>query len=294
LRKQIEREDSELVKVFRKNATGFRKGSGADSKNNSNTIIGAVAGDLIGSVFEWKNIKTTVFNMFNPQCDFTDDTVLTIAVADSILNNKDFANTIWEYGRRYRGRGYGGNFRKWLQQENLKPYESYGNGSAMRVSAVGFAFENIETVLDIAKQTAEVTHNHPEGIKGAQATATAIFLARQGKSKQEIRDYISSAFKYNLDFTLDEIRPTYKFDVTCQGSVPHAIAAFLESTNYESAIRLAISIGGDSDTIACITGGIASAYYKEIPKGMIDFVVEKLPAEFIDIMNKFDEKYNKK
>ncbi len=263
-------------------------------KSNSNTIIGAVIGDVIGSVFEWNNIKTTDFDLFNPKCDFTDDTVLTIAVADCILNKKDFAKTIWEYGRKYRGRGYGGSFRKWLKEDKPKPYGSFGNGSAMRASAVGFAFEDIETVLEVAKQSAEVTHNHPEGIKGAQATATAIFLARQGKSKQDIKDYITQTFDYNLDFTLDEIRPTYKFDVTCQGSVPQAIVAFLESSDFESAIRLAISIGGDSDTIACITGGIASAFYKQIPTEIMDFVVDKLPSEYIEIMNKFDEKYDRK
>lgn len=263
-------------------------------KSNSNTIIGAVIGDVIGSVFEWNNIKTTDFDLFNPKCDFTDDTVLTIAVADCILNKKDFAKTIWEYGRKYRGRGYGGSFRKWLKEDKPKPYGSFGNGSAMRASAVGFAFEDIETVLEVAKQSAEVTHNHPEGIKGAQATATSIFLARQGKSKQEIKDYITQTLDYNLDFTLDEIRPTYKFDVTCQGSVPQAIVAFLESSDFESAIRLAISIGGDSDTIACITGGIASAFYKQIPTEIMDFVVDKLPSEYIEIMNKFDEKYDRK
>ena len=263
-------------------------------KSNSNTIIGAVIGDVIGSVFEWNNIKTTNFDLFNPKCDFTDDTVLTIAVADCILNKKDFAKTIWEYGRKYRGRGYGGSFRNWLQEDNLKPYGSFGNGSAMRASAVGFSFNDIETVMEVAKQSAKVTHNHPEGIKGAQATATAIFLARQGKSKQAIKDYITQSFDYNLDFTLDEIRPTYKFDVTCQGSVPQAIVAFLESSDFESAIRLAISIGGDSDTIACITGGIASAYYKQIPTEIMDFVVDKLPSEYIEIMNKFDEKYDRK
>lgn len=256
---------------------------------NSNTIIGAVIGDIIGSVYEWNNIKTTKFNLYSSKCKFTDDTVLTIAITDSILNNKDFSQTILEYGRNYRGRGYGGNFRNWLKSNNPKPYGSYGNGSAMRVSAVGFAFNDIDKVLDVAKQTAEVTHNHPEGIKGAQATAAAIFLARKEKSKQEIKDYISSTFEYNLDFTLDEIRPTYEFDVSCQGSVPQAIVAFLESSDFESAIRLAISIGGDSDTIACITGGIASAFYKNIPTEIIEFVKEILPNEFIEIMNRFDK-----
>lgn len=262
--------------------------------SNSNTIIGAVIGDVIGSVFEWNNIKKTDFDLFNPKCDFTDDTVLTIAVADCILNKKDFAKTIWEYGRKYRGRGYGGSFRNWLQEDDLKPYGSFGNGSAMRASAVGFAYNDIETIMEVAKQSAEVTHNHPEGIKGAQATATSIFLSRQGKSKQEIKDYITQTFDYNLDFTLDEIRPTYKFDVTCQGSVPQAIVAFLESSDFENAIRLAISIGGDSDTIACITGGIASAFYKQIPTEIMNFVVDKLPNEYIEIMNKFDEQYDRK
>lgn len=262
--------------------------------SNSNTIIGAVIGDVIGSVFEWNNIKTTQFDLFNPKCDFTDDTVLTIAVADCILNQKDFSKTIWEYARKYPGRGYGGSFRNWLQNDNLKPYGSFGNGSAMRASAVGFAFDDIETVLNVAKQSAEVTHNHPEGIKGAQATAAALFLARQGKSKHEIKTYIASRFHYDLGFTLDQIRPTYQFDVTCQGSVPQAIVAFLESSDFENAIRLSISIGGDSDTIACITGGIASAFYKEIPKEILNFVVDNLPSEFIEIMNKFDEHYARK
>lgn len=261
--------------------------------SNSNTIIGAVIGDVIGSVYEWNNVKTTDFDLFHHNCRFTDDTVLTIAVADSILNKKDFAKSIWEYGRKYRGRGYGGRFRNWLKTSEMEPYESFGNGSAMRASAVGFAFSDMETVLDVAKQSAEVTHNHPEGIKGAQAVASAIFLARHGKSKQEMKEYINSTFNYDLDFTLDEIRPTYNFDVTCQGSVPQAIVAFLESSDFENAIRLAISIGGDSDTIACITGGIASAYYKEIPKMLHEFVASKLTNEFIEIMNQFDEKFNK-
>jgi ADP-ribosylglycohydrolase len=292
LREHFQGDDLEIATTIAHTLTDYKKMF--QVKNNSNTIIGAVIGDVIGSVFEWNNIKTTDFDLFNPKCDFTDDTVLTIAVADCILNKKDFAKTIWEYGRKYRGRGYGGSFRNWLQEDNLKPYGSFGNGSAMRASAVGFAFNDIETVLEVAKQSAEVTHNHSEGIKGAQATATAIFLARQGKSKQEIKDYITQTFDYNLDFTLDEIRPTYKFDVTCQGSVPQAIVAFLESIDFENAIRLAISIGEDSDTIACITGGIASAYYKEIPTEIMDFVVDKLPSEYIEIMNKFDEKYDRK
>src|SRR5690606_17885999 len=187
-----------------------------------------------------------------------------------------------------------GRFSFWLSEGTLKPYGSFGNGSAMRASAAGFAFNDVETVLDVAKQSAEVTHNHPEGIKGAQATATAILLARQGKSKQEIKDYLTRTFDYNLDFTLDEIRPTYDFDETCQGSVPQAIVAFLESSDFENAIKLAISIGGDSDTIACITGGIASAFYKHIPTEILHFVIDILPNEFVEIIYKFDEHCNRK
>ncbi len=258
---------------------------------NSNTIIGAVIGDVIGSVFEWNNTKTVDFNFFNARCTFTDDTVLTMAIADCILHNKDFAKTVLEYGRKYSNRGYGGRFASWLKYGTLKAYNSFGNGSGMRVSSVGFAFDDIETVLDVAKQTAEITHNHPEGIKGAQAIASAIFLARQNKSKEEIKNFISSTFDYNLDFTLDEIRPDYEFDVTCQGSVPQAILAFIESEDFENAIRLAISLGGDSDTIACMTGGIASAYYKNIPQDILDFVASKLPVEFIEIIKEFDAKY---
>jgi ADP-ribosylglycohydrolase len=215
---------------------------------------------------------------------------LTIAVADCILNQKDFSKTIWEYGNNYPGRGYGGRFAIWLDSEERIPYYSFGNGSAMRVSPVGFAFDDLQTVLDVAKQSAVVSHDHPEGIKGAQATAAAIFLARTGKSKDEIKEYLISEFEYDLNFTLDEIRDDYEFDETCQGSVPQSIVAFLESTDYESAIRLAISIGGDSDTIACITGGIAAAFYKEIPIEMIKFADKILPKEFIDIINKFDER----
>jgi len=257
-------------------------------RNTSKTIIGAIAGDIIGSVYEWNNVKTTDFDLFSEKSKFTDDTVLTVAIADCILNEKDFAKTVWEYGRKYRHRGYGGKFKKWLQSDNPKPYGSFGNGAAMRVSAVGFAYDDMETVLEKAKETAEITHNHKEGIKGAQAIASAIFLAQNNKTKEEIRRFITNKFGYNLDFTIDSIRPFYKFDVTCQGSVPPAIKAFLESSNYENAIRLAISIGGDSDTIACMTGGIASAFYKEIPEDILEFAESKLPNEFIEILNEFD------
>lgn len=266
--------------------------SSSKSKNVSKTIIGSIAGDIIGSTYEFQNTKDYNFELFPSRSKFTDDTVLTISIADCIINEKDFSRTVWEYSRKYRGRGYGGKFKQWIKSDNPKPYGSFGNGSAMRVSAVGFAYNDIETVLHKAKETAEITHNHREGIKGAQAIASAIFLSKTNKTKNEIRKYIIEKFNYNLDFTIDSIRPFYKFDVTCQGSVPQAINAFLESNDYESAIRLAISIGGDSDTIACMTGGIASAFYKAIPDNILEFAENRLPNEFIEILNKFDEKFN--
>ena len=194
----------------------------------SNTIIGAIAGDIIGSVYEWNNIRTIDFPLFNDNCKFTDDSVLTLAVADCILNKKDFAKTIWNYARRYPNRGYGGRFAEWINSRSLKPYHSYGNGSAMRVSSVGFAYNDLNQVLEISKQTAEVTHNHPEGIKGAQAIAASIFFARSGKNKEFIQDYVSKTFSYKLNDSISNIRQTYRFDETCQGSVPQAITAFLE------------------------------------------------------------------
>lgn len=251
-------------------------------------ILGAIAGDVFGSIYEWNNIKTSEFNLFNDECKITDDTVLSIAIADSLLNNCDFKNTVLLYGRKYRDYPYGPGFLNWLYTDEQNPYNSYGNGSAMRVSAIGALFNDLSSVLLYAKKSAEITHNHPEGIKGAQAVASAIYLAKSGMNKNEIKDFITSEFDYDLNFTLDNIRPTYKFDLTCQGSVPQAIVAFLESKNYENAIKLAISIGGDSDTIACITGGIASAYYNQIPSEILEFVFHKLPLEFKEILERFE------
>ncbi len=255
------------------------------------TIIGAIAGDIIGAPYEWSRIKTTEFPLFSAESDFTDDTVLTIAVADSILDGKDFTATMRDYGRRYPNRGYGGFFRRWLHSDSPQPYGSFGNGSAMRVSPTGFAASTLEEALELAKRSAEVTHNHPEGIKGAQATAAAIYLARTGHTKAQIRDYVTRAFGYDLGFTLDEIRPTYRFNETCQQTVPQAIVAFLESRDYESAIRLAVSLGGDSDTLACITGGIAAAYYKQMPEAIVQNTLSLLPEEFREVIRRFDEKY---
>lgn len=254
----------------------------------SNIIIGAIAGDLIGSVYEFKNVENYNFDFFNPNAFFTDDTVLTIAVADALVHNKDFAQTIWEYGNNYPNRGYGGRFAKWLRSDNPQPYNSFGNGSAMRVSPVGVAFDTLEKTLEVAKLSAEVTHNHYEGIKGAQSVAAAIFLARYGYSKNEIKEFVSNTFNYDLNFKIEQIRPEYNFDETCQGSVPQAIVAFLESSDFESAIRKAIYLGGDSDTIACITGGIALAFYKYVPNNILHFVYERLPKEFLDVLEEFD------
>ncbi len=250
-------------------------------------MLGSIAGDIIGSIYEWNNIKSTGFPLFTPESTFTDDTVLTIAIADSILSGKPFAKTLWQYGNKYPDRGYGTRFSAWLRSENPKPYNSLGNGSAMRVSPVAHANKTLEEVLEKAKETALPTHNHPQGIKGAQSVAATIFLAKHGKTKKQIKEYITKNFRYNLSKTLDEIRPHYEFDETCSGTVPQAITAFLESTDFESAIRLAISIGGDSDTIACITGSIASAYYKHIPKHILVPVLNRLPKKFISILTSF-------
>ena len=250
-------------------------------------LLGAVAGDVIGSVYEAHPVKSIDFRLFCDASRFTDDTVMTVAHCDWLLNGGDLSRVMQGYGRRYQHRGYGGMFRKWIWTENPQPYKSYGNGSAMRVSPIGWAFKTLEETLAVAKQSAEVTHNHLEGIKGAQAVAASVYLARIGKSKQEIKEYVETTFGYNLSRSCDEIRVGYKFDVTCQGSVPESIIAFLESTDYENAIRLAISLGGDADTMAAIAGGIAEAYYKEIPSYIVDEVQKRLPQEFIDVMQRF-------
>lgn len=228
-------------------------------------MFGAIVGDIIGSPYEFFNCKSTNFQLFCEKSRITDDTVLTVAVADAFMNKKDYAQTFKEYARKYPLAGFGGSFVQWVDSDSMMPYNSWGNGSAMRVSSIGWLCNSIEEVLAESKVTAEVTHNHPEGIKGAQAIASAIFLARIGKTKEEIKEYIVGTFEYDLNRTLDEIRPNYEFNVSCQKSVPEAIIAFLESDNFEDCIRKAISIGGDSDTIAAMAGSIAEAYYKMIP-----------------------------
>ena len=254
-------------------------------------MLGAIAGDIIGSVYEHHPIKTVDFPLFSPYSRITDDTVMTLAIARAILLDKDYGREMKTLGRLYPGAGYGGNFRKWIYEQDVIPYNSWGNGSAMRVSPVGYAFNNEEAVLREAKRSAEPSHNHPEGIKGAQAVALSIFLARRGGTKDLIKNRISNEFGYDLSRRLDEIRPEYRFDVSCQGSVPEAITAFLESTNYEDAVRKAVSLGGDSDTLACISGGIAEAFYKNMPDIIISETLERLPTELGLILDQFREKY---
>jgi ADP-ribosylglycohydrolase len=255
-------------------------------------MLGAIAGDIIGSVYEGRNVKTPHFDpLFHPRGHPTDDTVLTVAVADSILNGADLADKLKEYFRRYPHAGYGGTFFRWACSISRSPYNSWGNGSAMRVSPVGHAYGSLEEVLKYARGTADVTHNHPEGVKGAQATAAAIFLARSGSNKDEIRDYVERTFGYDLSRTLDEIRPSYVFDVSCQGSVPQAITAFLESDHYEDAVRKAVSLGGDSDTIACITGGIAEAFYGGVPGPIAEEALARLDVPLRAVVEQFRERY---
>jgi ADP-ribosylglycohydrolase len=254
-------------------------------------MLGAIAGDIIGSVYEWRPIKTTRFPLFHPACRFTDDSVLTVALADSLLSGTPYVASLKRYYRDYPHAGYGGRFHQWAQSESSAPYHSWGNGSAMRVSPVGFAGRTLEEVLDQARESAAVTHNHPEGIKGAQAIASAIFLARTGHDRDQIRDFVASRFGYDLDRSLDEIRPAYAFEVSCQHSVPQAIRAFLESTDFESAVRLAISLGGDSDTLACMAGGIAHAFYGGVPEAIRERTYEILDPPLAEVTRRFIERY---
>lgn len=254
-------------------------------------MLGAIAGDIIGSPFEFNSIKDTDFQLFGYRSHYTDDSVMTMAVAEWLLDDPNHSHQVLEdkmvkFGTMDSDAGYGGNFWRWLfYPEKLcrdgvrKPYNSFGNGSAMRVSAVGWFFDTLEETERVAEISASITHNHPEGIKGAQATAAAIFMARNGKNKEEIRAYISKKYGYELNRTCDQIRPSYGFEVSCQKSVPEAIIAFLDSTDYESTVRLAVSLGGDSDTQACIAGGIAEAFYG-MPDGIVTEMDKYLPPDY--------------
>lgn len=252
-------------------------------------MIGAIAGDIIGSMHEWAPTKTTAFPLFTPASRFTDDTVMTVATADAILSGTPYQDAYRRFGRRYPDAGYGGMFSEWLRAAEPRPYNSWGNGSAMRVSPVGFAFDSVNTVLREAERSAAVTHDHPEGIRGAQATALAVYLGRSGSTKDEIREELTDRFGYDLRRRIDAIRPAYTFDVSCQGSVPEAIIAFLESVDVEDAIRLAVSLGGDADTQAAIAGGIAEAYYGEMPSSIVEPVRARLSADLLEIVDAFQD-----
>ncbi|MEL6254367.1 MAG: ADP-ribosylglycohydrolase family protein [Bacteroidota bacterium] len=254
-------------------------------------MFGAIAGDVIGSRFEKNNIKTKDFQLFHEDCRFTDDTVLTVAVADAILGKKDYAENIRKYAIKYPLAGYGGTFKKWMAGVIKGPYNSWGNGSAMRVSPIAWAWDNWKKALEEAKRSAAVTHNHPEGIKGAQALTMAIAMARKGRTKVQIKKIVNQYFPYDLDRSIASIRPDYSFDVSCQGSVPEAIIAFLESENFEDAIRTAISIGGDSDTIACMSAAIAEAHYGKPSQEFREKVYAYLPQTFIDSLEAFEKAY---
>ena len=259
-------------------------------------MYGAILGDIIGSPYEFgRGEKTKEFPLFSEKSRFTDDTVMTVAVAEALLCvPRDYDSigaaviySMQNWGRKYPRAGYGGKFREWLKAKEPKPYGSFGNGSAMRVSAVGWLYDTTELTRNVARLTAKVTHNHPEGIKGAESVASAIFLARTGESKETIKKYIEDEFGYNLSRTLGEIRPGYRMDVTCQGSVPEAIIAFLESVDFEDAVRNAVSLGGDTDTIACIAGSIAEAYYGLLP-AQEDDCLRRLPQKMKDVLIRFD------
>lgn len=254
-------------------------------------MLGSIAGDVIGSRFESFPTKTTQFELFGERTIFTDDTVLTVAVADAILRDEDFAAALRRFGQRHPNRGFGSNFYVWMHNEAAGPYQSWGNGSAMRVAPIGFAFDSVETVLREAERSAAVTHDHPEGVKGAQAVALAVFRARHGAGKEALREEIAARFGYDLDRTLAEIRPHYCFDVSCQGSVPEAIIAFLESESVEDAIRKAISLGGDSDTMGCIAGGIAQAFYGGVPGDLARSVRSYLTEDLLEVVDRFAQRY---
>lgn len=274
-------------------------------------MLGAIIGDTIGSVYEFENIKTTEFDLFSPESIYTDDSVITLAVAHWLFNDKTYntqtlVDTIVYFANEYpcpKG-GYGDRFLEWLTypdvgveeverdngtkgivfRELRKPYNSWGNGSAMRTSAVGWMFDTLEETERIAALQAGITHNHPEGIKGAQAVSAAIFMARNGMSKEAIKLYIESKYGYDLSKTCDEIRPNYQYDESCQGTVPQAITAFLESVDFETCLRLSVSLGGDCDTLTCISAAIAEAFYKDIPRWIVDEMWKRLPAHFKEIL----------
>ena len=253
-------------------------------------MIGAIAGDVIGSVYEHRDIRTTDFPLFSPASQPTDDSVLTLALADALMHGHDIAETFRRYYALYPGAGYGAMFHEWAMTPGMGAYNSFGNGSAMRVSPVAWAYDESKEVLDAARLSAEVTHDHPEGIRGAEAIALATLLARQGRSKDEVLAAVAGRTDYDLSFTLDEIRPSYRFDPTCQGSVPQGLVAFREGTDFEDTVRRAISIGGDSDTIACMAGAVAGAFYG-VPAAIDAEVRARLDDHLNRVLSDFEARY---
>jgi len=254
-------------------------------------MLGAIAGDVIGSVHEHLGTKSTDFELFGPGCRFTDDTVLTVAVADCLMNGRAYVDAFHDYFLAYPNAGYGYGFFQWASSGNRSPYNSWGNGSAMRVAPVGHAFDLLDDVLVHAARSAEVTHSHPEGVKGAQATAAAVFMARSGETKRSMKSSLEDMFGYDLDRRLDDIRPTHEFDVSCQGTVPLALIAFLESSGYEDAVRKAVSLGGDADTLACIAGAVAEAHYGGVPPSIAAQTLAALDDRLRGVVLKFCECY---
>lgn len=251
-------------------------------------MLGAIAGDVIGSVHEWTATRTTDFELFAPDATYTDDTVMTVAVANALMDGDDYAAVFRRLGRLHRGRGYGAHFFRWLHDETMGPYGSWGNGSAMRVSPVGWAFDRAEDVVREARRTAEPTHDHPEGIRGAEAAALAVFLARHGADTSEIRARVVAHSGYDLGRTVDEIRPDYTFNESCQRTVPEALTCFLEARDFEHAVRLAISLGGDADTLACITGAVAEAHWGGVPEAIRSEVLARLAPDLRAEVERFE------
>ncbi len=257
-------------------------------------IIGAIAGDIIGSTREFNQIKTKDFNLFEQRSMFTDDTIMTLAVANWLIKDKVSKKVLVDelkyWGLKYPNAGYGGRFIKWLNQDSPQAYGSWANGSAMRVSPCAWVGESLEEVQNLAYKSAAVTHNHPEGIKGALATADAIYLARIGADKDEIKQHVEIRYDYDLSRSVDEIRPSYSFDVSCAGSVPESIICFLEAQNFEDTVRNAVSLGGDGDTQAAIAGSIASAYW-DVPNEIVYKSINRLDYDLLDVLIEFEEKF---
>ena len=254
-------------------------------------IIGAVAGDMVGSHHKEQKAGGLNISLTNKKPEFTANTVLTVATMDALLNGREYTSTMKSYGERYPGRGYGPALLRWMRQDEPKPYHSWNNSVALRVSPVGHACRTVGETVEEAGKCAAISHNHPDGIKGAQAAAVCVFLAKNGRTKEDIRSYIEATFRYDLQKTIEMIRQEFYYDHSCESSVPAAITAFLDSSDYEDALRLAISLGGGCGSLACITGGIAQAFYKDIPRHIAEPVIEQLSPGMFEVIDKFSCTY---